>query len=162
MDDLISRKDAIDALNIAMNIWSSMPEWREHKIIECLEELPSAEPDVPDINVSDMISRQAAIDTVGSMLRRKFGIGGDLAEITLAGLPSAQPDLQPTCNQLATDTISRQAALDLIEKAPINGWVKDALIGDVRALPSAQPEPEHTMEEFMYGQDLGSPEDGSL
>lgn len=40
----------------------------------------------------DMISRQAAIDAVGSMLRRKFGIGGDLAEITLAGLPSAQPE----------------------------------------------------------------------
>lgn len=30
----------------------------------------------------------------------------------------------------------------------------------LRALPSAQPEP--TMEEFMYGQDLGNPEDGSL
>ena len=29
-------------------------------------------------------------------------------------------------------------------------------------LPSVQQEPEHTMEEFMYGQDLGSPEDGSL
>jgi hypothetical protein len=38
----------------------------------------------------DYISRQAAIDAVGGMLRRKFGIGGDLAEITLAGLPSAQ------------------------------------------------------------------------
>ena len=42
--------------------------------------------------MSDLISRQAAIDAVGSMLRRKFGIGGDLAEITLAGLPSAQPE----------------------------------------------------------------------
>ena len=27
---------------------------------------------------------------------------------------SAQPDLQPTCNNLATDTISRQAAIDAI------------------------------------------------
>ena len=27
-------------------------------------------------------------------------------------LPSVQPDLQPTCNQLATDTISRQVAID--------------------------------------------------
>ena len=27
----------------------------------------------------------------------------------------AQPNLQPTCNQLATDTISRQAAIDAIE-----------------------------------------------
>ena len=42
--------------------------------------------------MDDLISRQAAIDAVGSMLRRKFGIGGDLAEITLAGLPSVQPD----------------------------------------------------------------------
>ena len=29
-------------------------------------------------------------------------------------------------------------------------------------MPSAQPEPERTMEEFMYGQDMGNPEDGSL
>ena len=43
--------------------------------------------------MSDLISRQAAIDAVGNMLRRKFGIGGDLAEITLAGLPSAQPEI---------------------------------------------------------------------
>ena len=43
--------------------------------------------------MDDLISRQAAIDAVGSMLRRKFGIGGDLAEITLAGLPSAQPEI---------------------------------------------------------------------
>ena len=28
--------------------------------------------------------------------------------------------------------------------------------------PSVQPEPERTMEEFMYGQDMGNPEDGSL
>ena len=40
----------------------------------------------------DTISRQAAIDAVSNMLRRKFGIGGDLAEITLAELPSAQPE----------------------------------------------------------------------
>ena len=42
--------------------------------------------------MTDLISRQAAIEAVGSMLRRKFGIGGDLAEITLEGLPSAQPE----------------------------------------------------------------------
>ena len=40
----------------------------------------------------DLISRQAAIDAFSNMLRRKFGIGGDLAEITLAELPSAQPE----------------------------------------------------------------------
>ena len=45
----------------------------------------------------DLISRRDAIDAVGSMLRRKFGIGGDLAEITLAGLPSAQPETDGFC-----------------------------------------------------------------
>ena len=29
---------------------------------------------------------------------------------------SAQPNLRPTCNQLATDTISRQAAIDAIDE----------------------------------------------
>ena len=43
--------------------------------------------------MDDLISRQDAIDAVGNMLRRKFGTGGDLAEITLAGLPSAQPEM---------------------------------------------------------------------
>ena len=43
--------------------------------------------------MDDLISRQAAIDAVSNMLRRKFGIGGDLAEITLAELPSAQPEI---------------------------------------------------------------------
>ena len=47
--------------------------------------------------MSDLISRQAAIDAVGNMLRRKFGIGGDLASITLAGLPSAQPERCEDC-----------------------------------------------------------------
>ena len=32
----------------------------------------------------------------------------------------------------------------------------------IEQLPSAQPEHEYTMEEFMYGQDMGNPEDGSL
>ena len=40
------------------------------------------------MTMSDLISRQTAIDAVGNMLRRKFGIGGDLANITLAGLPT--------------------------------------------------------------------------
>lgn len=37
------------------------------------------------------------------------------------------------------DLISRQAAIDEIEKMSINGWVKDAVIDEVKDLPSAQP-----------------------
>lgn len=36
------------------------------------------------------------------------------------------------------------------------------LIQAIKNLPSAQPEHEYTMEEFVYGQDMGNPEDGSL
>ena len=43
--------------------------------------------------MSDLISRQAAIDAVNDMIRRKFGIGGSLGEVALGALPSAQPTL---------------------------------------------------------------------
>ena len=45
----------------------------------------------------------------------------------------AQPDLQPACKQLETDTISRQQAIDALDC--ING-VEEVL----RSLPSVQPE----------------------
>ena len=48
----------------------------------------------------------------------------------------AQQNLQPTCNELATDCISRQAAIDEIRKCR---FVVDA-IEKIRGLPSAQPE----------------------
>ena len=58
----------------------------------------------------------------------------------------AQPNLQPTCNQLATDCISRQTAIEAIHKeARLAGgsvaieyadMFQEALLG----LPSAQPE----------------------
>ena len=51
---------------------------------------------------------------------------------------------------------------DLIEKrtAQERLIIAKTLIESV--LDDLQPEPEHTMEEFMYGQDMGNPEDGSL
>ena len=57
----------------------------------------------------------------------------------------AQPNLQPTCNQLATDTISRQAAIDALDKRFDNIPMEQTteilqLRRDLRQLPSAQPE----------------------
>ena len=71
------------------------------------------------------------------------------------------------------DLISRQDAIDKINERQRKliycfGFENDAVkIMDiaksiVMAIPSERPEPERTMEEFMYGQDLGSPEDGGL
>ena len=58
----------------------------------------------------------------------------------------AQPNLQPTCNQLATDCISRQAAIDICTNA-IDLWHgqlgEGALVavqGRIKALPPVQPE----------------------
>ena len=97
---------------------SMMPEALKpcfDKVIETISECeePSAQPehDENDLDFvqphkripvqlvvsSDCISRRAAIDAVGNMLRRKFGVGGDLAEITIAGLPSVQPERCEDC-----------------------------------------------------------------
>ena len=72
----------------------------------------------------DLISRQAAIDAVGI---------NTWAGQRLLKVPSAQPNLQPTCNKLATDCISRQAAIDAVG---INTWAGLRLL----KVPSAQPE----------------------
>jgi len=98
--------------------------------------------------MDDLISRAAAIDAVGSMLRRKFGIGGDLAEITLAGLPSAQQErTEERTETHACDCISRQAAIDAhyeyCNKHPDAGFPVWSL-KILEDLPSAQPQPQRT------------------
>ena len=62
--------------------------------------------------------------------------------------------------------IERQAAIDAVNNAfdretLLTGFVLSIAVRAIRNMPSAQPE-ERTMEEFMYGQDMGNPEDGSL
>ena len=89
----------------------------------------------------DLISRQAAIETVKKHYR---GFDNDLLEVIayeMERLPSAQlaQDLPNGC----TDTISRAAALNLIEQSCCDlEYACDnvALRKEVEALPSAQPE----------------------
>lgn len=60
MDDLIKRQDAIDAcLNGCCACVSDC--------VDEIEKLPSAELNVPDINVGDMINRQDAIDILNKL-----------------------------------------------------------------------------------------------
>jgi len=61
---------------------------------------------------------------------------------------------------MTDDLISRQDAIDRIRGTGYADQIKENVIMILMCLPSAQPEP--TMEEFMYGQDMGNPEDGSL
>lgn len=57
----------------------------------------------------DLINRQAAIDAVNNMIRRKFGISADLGTGALLELPSA------TDTNVGGNLIDRQAALDVME-----------------------------------------------
>lgn len=53
-------------------------------------------------------------------------------------------DLQPTCNQLATDSVSRQAAIDEITEYGSGNTIYMSVAEVKRRiehLPSAQPEP---------------------
>lgn len=73
-----------------------------------------------------------------------------------------------------SDLINRQDVIEIIQSMypgmPRTPWMRKdwqkryepyiRTENAIRKLPSVQQEPEHTMEEFMYGQDLGSPEDG--
>ena len=106
----------------------------------------------------DLISRQAlrdamyheAFETDTEMQRWDSGcwIRYKLFENIIDNLPSAEPNLQPTCNQLATDCISRQDAIDAVNE--LTKWYYEtyhekrptaiAVIDKLMDLPSAEPE----------------------
>lgn len=110
--------------------------------------------------MSDTISRAAAIDIVkkntfrltfaeeqnceGRVAWSADAVYSDVIEGALLELPSAQPNLQPTCNQLATDCISRQDTQKrLCEDCPENAecvGLKYIECRNIADMPSAQPE----------------------
>ena len=54
----------------------------------------------------------------------------------------AQPNLQPTCNQLATDTISRRAIINSFRYDDDGtAWDMNDIVYRLEQFPSAQPEP---------------------
>jgi hypothetical protein len=81
MNDLISRQAAIEAVGI--NTWAGFR----------IKNLPSAQPDVTDRNVGDMIFRQDAIDVTWEKMTytEQWYV---LTEVRrrLKALPSAQPE----------------------------------------------------------------------
>ena len=103
---------------------------KTRQLAEWLKELKERrKKDVPDTNVGDMVSRQKAIDALKGLPTWWADAGGfyggaqppmtalldpEDAVSAIANLPSAQPNLQPTCNNLATDAISRRAAIDAV------------------------------------------------
>ena len=103
MHDLISRQAAIDALR---NRWlktinfDGIGEDIAEECEICLRTVPSAQPDVPDTNVEDLISRQGVLDYIDAMPSELTSDGRrmvrriTLTEYIADTLPSAQPEPQ--------------------------------------------------------------------
>ena len=143
VNDCISRKAAIDIVNkynkSHMILWGKPMVGAAPIVIE-LEELPPVQPELPDICVGDIISRQAAIDEVINLwVDKPFG-NPALVEIKdcIEKLPPAQPEKRTDkrTETHACDCISRQAAIRIA-----SGYCHPANIADELAkLPPVQPE----------------------
>lgn len=109
--------------------------------------------------MDDLISRQAAIDVLMKLIEARLEWKSDAsreinglnaAYCAIEDLPSVPQNLQPTCNQFATDCISRKAAIDELKKTvAVNKnpnhdariWEEgmNCAITIIGALPSAEP-----------------------
>ena len=98
--------------------------------------------------MSDLISRQAAIDVIGNVPDHDDGMVWEAlshAQRDVALLPSAQPFNQGQSRIQSSDCISRQAAIDAVDKRfddiPMEQTQEILLLRrDLRTLPSAEPE----------------------
>ena len=93
MSDTIDRQAAIEAIEKIFPVDPMKNEYTQGVTCgaalakEYIKQLPSAQPDVPDTNVGDMISRQAAIDAL------EWKWAGKAAFDAIKNLPSAQPEI---------------------------------------------------------------------
>jgi len=112
-DDTISRKATIDAmedvdwyhinkdgqLTHGANSEEDEPLYKAEDVYKVLNDIPSAQSNVPDTNVGDTISRQAAIDVLEERLQANGYTNVALvSELNrsigyLMRLPSAQPEI---------------------------------------------------------------------
>ena len=112
VNEYISKLAALDAADSIINrdtsgnndVVKAMTAWKEY-----IKALPSAQPDVPDTNVGDMFSRQAAIKAADSIIERDTSGNNDVVRAMTAwkeyikALPPAQTDI-PDMNVII-DTI---------------------------------------------------------
>ena len=114
MNDLISRQAAIDLAESFYKIDKSVLNIMVFK----LKQLPSAQPDVPDTNVGDLISREYAVDVLNRGLSKIPYVNNTDTEMIrrdermcciqeIRGLPSVQPVPCEFCkhNNIADDKV---------------------------------------------------------
>lgn len=141
--DMISRSDAIDAVECALAFHS----YAGGIAGRAIRNLPSAQPE------SDCVLKE-----FGNCSYSETGCSDCKVKAKIRNALSAQPNLQPTCNNLATDTISRQTAIDALKRNTFRltfaeeqnceghvAWSAKAVYSEVMEgvlldLPSVQPE----------------------
>lgn len=91
--------------------------------------------DVPDINVGDLISRQAAIDALCDNCntpQAKCAMYPCDQFNGIEKLPSAQPEKAQLSEEGTTsDCISRQAAIDALDKDPMGGLNYNRILNNI-------------------------------
>lgn len=89
MDDSISRQAAIDVIS---KDWLTSDA--KEVLVGALMSLPSAQPNVPDINVGDLISRQAVLNLIAGWTYDLCNKEDEWrAAEEIENLPSAQPEI---------------------------------------------------------------------
>ena len=111
MKDMIYRQAAIDAFDcsiggVPVESVKYVSEYAD-KMMSRINALPSAQSDVTDTNVGDIISREDAIDAVAEGLKGVFVEYRDVAEKMLNKVPSAQPDLSDYSDKLWRNAYER-------------------------------------------------------
>ena len=147
MSDLISRQAAMEEISKQQTY--KMFEGEDTLYLDAndvgsvLASLPSAHPEPCE----DAVSRKLMYELGATCIARRDENGKLVALGRLDMLPSAQPNLQPTCNNLATDTISRQEAIDIVRKLSVKEVTpaymlidKTDAMTELMMLPSAQPD----------------------
>ena len=112
----------------------------------------SEQPDVPDTNVGDIDKFIDGLEEIFAYIRKRHVDDSVCGLCEYDGAYVGQSG--DWCNECPG--FDKDDCFKLSDKTR-KKWTEEI----IKALPSVQPE-ERTMEEFMYGQDMGNPEDGSL
>ena len=111
--------------------------------------------------MKDPIERQDAIDAVNNLVDRFERILGDIREANVDESVCRMCEYDGAYMGQSGDWCNECPGFDKADCFKLSDRCRKRWINETtKELPSAQPEP--TMEEFMYGQDMGNPEDGSL
>ena len=155
MDDLISRQAAIDALGERPDVWTDsegeLAEARQWEYdVAAIKAVPSAQPELIEHNAYIRGFEQGRIQGM-------IDTRGEKNMIKVEWTNADALNLQPTCNQLATDCINRQTAIDAFDGTKVDeidcteydiGYNDgiDFAVSKLSVLPSAQSERDIPMQ----------------